>query len=113
MSIYTLDHAGDILTALRSTGTPLDVTLINRTALLAQQTAREAIDRADGINSSLRDVVSTVILSARQLSQRASDSLDASNSKLGMSCVVGVYCEMCPSQITLQPSLLLLRGWSS
>ena len=89
VSFYTLDHASDILAALRSTGTPLDVTLINRTALLALQTAREAIDRTDAINSTLRDMVSMVILSARQLSQRASDSLDASNSELIISHVGG------------------------
>ena len=113
VSLYTLDHANDILTALRSTGTPLDVNLINRTALrstgtpldvnlinrtalLAQETAREAIDRADRINSTLGDVVSQVISSARQLSQRGSDSLGTSDGGFVVSWVVDVYCEMAP-----------------
>lgn len=80
VSVYTLRYANDTLTALESAGTPLDLTLINSTALSAQQTALGAIDQLAGISASL-DSVTSIVLSARQLRDMAVDSLAASTSE--------------------------------
>lgn len=80
VSIYTLRYANDTLTALDSAGTPLDLTLINSTALSAQQSALEAISSLAGINGNIGGVAS-IVLSAQQLSEMASDSLVLSTSK--------------------------------
>lgn len=86
VSIYTLRYANDTLAALDSVGTPLDLTLINNTALSAQQSALEAITSLAGINAMVGGVAS-IVLSAQQLSEMASDSLVQSTSE----CTDGTY----------------------
>lgn len=85
ISVYTLRYANDTLTALVSAGTPLDLSLINSTALSAQERAREAVVQLTGIDATLGPVISIVLTSAQQLGRRASDSLAASASELMIS----------------------------
>ena len=60
---------------------PLDLTLINNTALLAQERAQEATALLAGVNSALGGVVSVLLSSAGQLRGRALVSLSASESQ--------------------------------
>ena len=78
VSVYTLLLATDTLIALGSAGKPLDLSLINETALLAQERAQEAVDILGGVNFTLKGVASVVLLYADQLRQTALASTSAS-----------------------------------
>lgn len=80
MSIYTLRLARDALSALGGPGQPLDLFLINETALLAQERAQDATTLLAGVNSTVATVVSIVLSSAVQLRDRALVSVSASES---------------------------------
>ena len=82
VSVYTLRYASDTLAALSSAGKPLDLSLINSTALSAQEEAQEGLLQLGVVNaSSLGSVASIVLSSAQQLSESAADSLAASESE--------------------------------
>ena len=78
MSVYTLRLATDTLVALGNEGEPLDLGLINETALLAQERARGAAGLLARVNTTLGGVVSIVLRSAEQLRLRALGSTSAS-----------------------------------
>lgn len=80
VSVYTLRYANDTLTALESVGTPLDLALINITALSAQEKALAAINQLAGISGTL-DSVTSIVLSAQQLRDLGPDSLATSTSE--------------------------------
>lgn len=93
ISVYTVQHAIDTLDALGTSGMPLDTSLINNTALSAQEIAQNAIKQLATINSTqLGGVVSIVLLSARQLSEIASTVSSMAISKL---FIVLLYIVLC------------------
>lgn len=91
VSVYTLRYANDTLSALESVGTPLDLALINSTALTAQQRALAAIDQLAGISATL-DSVTSIVLLVEQLRDLALDSLATSTSELAVVHVLMMGC---------------------
>ena len=85
MSVYTRRLATDTLSSLGSAGKPLDLSLINETALLAQERARKATALLAGINATLGGVVSIVLSSTEQLRERALVSTSTSRSQSTLS----------------------------